>query len=62
VSALSGYVRSTAGETIVFSMLVNGARRSVASAHEAEEDFVDLLARAPRRREAAVAPPRGIPR
>jgi D-alanyl-D-alanine carboxypeptidase/D-alanyl-D-alanine-endopeptidase (penicillin-binding protein 4) len=62
VATLSGYLTTAAGERVVFAMMVNGARRSVASAREAEERLVALLARAPRGRGGAVPPPPRVPR
>lgn len=61
VSALSGYVTGTGGERIVFSMLTNGNRSSVAGARDAEERLVSVLAR---KRPAVEPAPRpiGIPR
>ena len=61
VSALSGYVTAASGERVVFSMITNGNRSSVAGARDAEERLVTVLGR----RRAAVGPvppPIGIPR
>ncbi|HSQ60111.1 MAG TPA: D-alanyl-D-alanine carboxypeptidase [Acidobacteriota bacterium] len=62
VASLSGYLTTGAGERIVFAFLVNGARRSLASARDAEDRLVSLLARAPRERRGAVLPPARVPR
>ncbi len=62
VSSLSGYLRTAEGEEIVFAMMVNGARRSVAAARDAEERLVSFLARTPRHRGAPFLPPGRIPR
>ncbi len=61
VSALSGFVTTADGERIVFSMLSNGNRGSVAPAREAEEELVALLGRV-RRAALPTGPPIGIPR
>ena len=45
VSALSGYVTVQGGERVVFSMVTNGNRSSVAAARDAEERLVAVLAR-----------------
>jgi serine-type D-Ala-D-Ala carboxypeptidase/endopeptidase (penicillin-binding protein 4) len=61
VSALSGYVTGASGDRVVFSMITNGNRSSVAGARDAEERLVTVLGR----RRAAVGPvppPIGIPR
>jgi D-alanyl-D-alanine carboxypeptidase/D-alanyl-D-alanine-endopeptidase (penicillin-binding protein 4) len=61
VTALSGYVTSVGGERIVFSMVSNGTRGSVAPARVIQDVFVTLLSR--HRPEAApAARPYGIPR
>ena len=61
VSALAGYVTASGGERVVFSMLTNGNRSSVAAARDAEERLVTVLARS--RHMAQAAPqPIGIPR
>ncbi|HEX9710457.1 MAG TPA: D-alanyl-D-alanine carboxypeptidase, partial [Candidatus Thermoplasmatota archaeon] len=60
VTALSGYATTLEGETLVFSMLTNGARRTVSSMRDAEERLVAFLARVPRQRRAGVDPP-GVP-
>lgn len=62
VSSLSGYLRTVEGEEIVFAMIVNGARRSVASVRDAEERLVSFLARVPRLRGAPFLPPGMAPR
>lgn len=62
VATLSGYLTTAAGERIVFAIMVNGARRSIAAAREAEERLVALLASAPRDRRGSVPPPPGVPR
>jgi len=56
VSSLSGYLRTMEGEDVVFTMIVNGARRSVASVRDAEERLVAFLARIPRQRGAPFLP------
>jgi D-alanyl-D-alanine carboxypeptidase/D-alanyl-D-alanine-endopeptidase (penicillin-binding protein 4) len=60
VTALSGYVTTREGETLVFSMLTNGARRSVSAMRIAEERLVQFLARVPRERRPPMKPP-GVP-
>jgi len=45
VSALSGYITTTAGEKVTFSILSNANRGSVAAAHAAEEAIVRVLGR-----------------
>ena len=50
VSSISGYLRTAEGEDLIFTMIVNGARRSVASVRDAEDRLVSFLARAPMRR------------
>jgi D-alanyl-D-alanine carboxypeptidase/D-alanyl-D-alanine-endopeptidase (penicillin-binding protein 4) len=60
VTALSGYVTTLEGETLVFAMLTNGARRTVSSMRRAEERLVAFLARVPRERGLEVEPP-GLP-
>ncbi len=45
VSALSGFVTRTDGARVAFSMVSNGNRNSVASARDAEEKLVTLMAR-----------------
>lgn len=62
VSSLSGYLRTAEGEEIVFAMMVNGARRSVSAARDAEERLVSFLARIPRHRGAPFLPPGSAPR
>ena len=62
VSALSGYLRTRAGERIAFSILSNGNPGSVASAHGVEDALVSLLLRAPARPLAAARRVVGIPR
>lgn len=62
VTSLSGYLRTVEGEEIVFAMIVNAARRSVASARDAEERLVSFLARVPRLRGAPFLPPGSAPR
>jgi D-alanyl-D-alanine carboxypeptidase/D-alanyl-D-alanine-endopeptidase (penicillin-binding protein 4) len=62
VASLSGYLTTAAGERIVFAMLVNGARRTLAAAREAEERLVGMLARVPRERAGRMPSPPGVPR
>lgn len=45
VSAISGYVKTADGERVVFSILTNGNRGSVADAHRMEERLVTALSR-----------------
>ncbi len=45
VSGLSGYVTTGGGEKVAFSILSNGNRGAVASAHAAEEAIVGILSR-----------------
>ena len=45
VSALSGYVTTSGGEKVTFSILSNANRGSVAAAHAAEEAIVGALSR-----------------
>jgi D-alanyl-D-alanine carboxypeptidase/D-alanyl-D-alanine-endopeptidase (penicillin-binding protein 4) len=61
VSALSGFLTAAGGERVVFSMLTNGNRSSVAAARDAEERLVAVLARM-RRVVQQTPPPIGIPR
>ncbi len=61
VSALAGYVTAAGGERVVFSMLTNGNRSSVAAARDAEERLVTVLARS-RHAIPAAPQPIGIPR
>jgi len=60
VTALSGYATTLEGETVIFSMLTNGARRTVSSMRNAEERLVEFLARVPRDRRPRIDPP-GVP-
>jgi D-alanyl-D-alanine carboxypeptidase len=63
VSALAGFVTCASGERVVFSMLTNGNRSSVAGAREAEERLVAVLARSHSPGAAPPSPqPIGIPR
>ncbi len=62
VSALSGYLRTRAGERIAFSILSNGNPGSVGSARGAEDALVSLLLRTPPRLPAATRRVVGIPR
>ena len=62
VSGLSGFLTSPEGERIVFAILSNGNRGSLARAREAEERMVEFLARFHRPPVRAVRPPIGIPR
>lgn len=61
VSALAGYLTAAGGERVVFSMLTNGNRSSVAAARDAEERLVAVLARS-RHVARTVPQPFGIPR
>ncbi len=61
VSALSGYVTQADGRRVVFSIMSNGNRSSVAAARDAEERVVALLARQPVLT-TSTPRPRGIPR
>lgn len=56
VGSLSGYLRTTEGEDLVFAMIVNGTRRSVVAVREAEERLVAFLARVPLHRGAPFLP------
>ncbi|HET9952119.1 MAG TPA: D-alanyl-D-alanine carboxypeptidase [Candidatus Eisenbacteria bacterium] len=56
VSSLSGYLRTAEGEEIVLTMIVNGARKTVAPVRGAEERLVQFLARVPRERGAPFLP------
>jgi D-alanyl-D-alanine carboxypeptidase/D-alanyl-D-alanine-endopeptidase (penicillin-binding protein 4) len=56
VSSLSGYLRTAEGEEIVLTMIVNGARKSVAPVRDAEERLVEFLAGVPRQRGAPFLP------
>jgi D-alanyl-D-alanine carboxypeptidase/D-alanyl-D-alanine-endopeptidase (penicillin-binding protein 4) len=58
VSGLSGYVTTLGKETVVFSILSNGNRGSVAAARSAEEAIVRMLSRFTR---AAAQPGEGAP-
>ena len=62
VSSIAGYLRTVEGEELIFAMIVNGARRSVSTAREAEDRLVRFLARAPRQRGAPFLRPSWIPR
>ncbi len=62
MSALSGYLRTRAGERVAFSILSNGNPGSVASAHGVEDAIVSLLLRTPPRPPAAARRVVGIPR
>ena len=62
VTSLSGYLRTPEGEEIVFAMIVNAARRSVAAAREAEERLVAFLSTVPLHRGPPFLPPARRPR
>ena len=62
VSSLSGYLRTVEGEEIVLTMIVNGARKSVAPVRDAEERLVEFLAGVPTRRGAPFLPFAWTPR
>jgi D-alanyl-D-alanine carboxypeptidase/D-alanyl-D-alanine-endopeptidase (penicillin-binding protein 4) len=62
VSSIAGYLRTVEGEELIFAMIVNGTRRSVSAAREAEDRLVRFLARVPRHRGAPFLPPSWVPR
>jgi len=62
VSALSGYITTASGERVVFSMMTNGNRSSVAAARDAEDRLVAILARTRRVVQQSQPRPIGIPR
>ena len=66
MSALSGYVTTAGGERVVFSILSNGNRGSVAAGRAAEEAIVGMLSRSTRPAKpdpGPIAPPvRVVPR